>query len=135
MDLHNGHVLYDGHNGQATELFSNRVHRCTIKIIKGLFQYDYSQRTRRYRVSSFMSSHIGFRPLIYNNLRIYSYSGNAPLCVDLFLSSVHIFVLFRALQGFKHHQVFIEQKKRRRVAPPFMTHLYDTPLCYTGELR
>ena len=35
------------------------------KIIKGLFQYDYSQRTRRYRVSSFMSSHIGFRPLIY----------------------------------------------------------------------
>ena len=38
------------------------------KIIKGLFQYDYSQRTRRYRVSSFMSSHIGFRPLIYSNL-------------------------------------------------------------------
>ena len=66
MDLHNGHVLYDGHNGQATELFFKPRAQMHDKIIKGLFQYDYSQRTRRYRVSSFMSSHIGFRPLIYN---------------------------------------------------------------------
>ena len=36
------------------------------KISKGLFQYDQSQRTRRYRVSSFVSGHIGSRPLIYS---------------------------------------------------------------------
>lgn len=33
------------------------------KIIKGLVQNDYSQMTRRYHVLSFMSSHIGSRPL------------------------------------------------------------------------